>query len=614
MPPATDPETGQRTYGPEFLKLAANPASSVGPELKPGWRKVTATAEGSSGKYEVTLDVSHQVLHLNVPEDREYGDSEGPQESPLFPSFLAARVDVSRFAPAAALALKAKQFDDGVYACVEMAADAGLGRFPAKRHFLLRLLQAVGGDSERTAAAILTAAARLGGRQPQVSAEVAHEAENLRLEFLASELRSKPLGFYTWSEELSRVFRRERMLQAEIKEQAARVLAVALSRDDELLKEYVAVLQLTERLTNPLAWSDLRELVQALKQGGTLSFPERISLFPPSRAHETELIKKVYGDRPIPEAFNLADDMTKRIRAGSLDLRPTRASGWHDYQTYALEALAVPDRMPESKHLALDESYRQELAGLFKSLLALTRETHIKQLEVPKEGAAPPGPQIVLHISPQLTLEPLATYYLRRARSYRFVREVLEQAFGTEGLGEMRRLTTAGPVDLPLGTELRLMEAIFHGAYLRSCEEIGMTPEATPNLGNPKGAGANRALLGAWLASIRKDPDLGSDIRMMVPVFYDIGRRKTKVWTVLGVAMKPLSVSYDSHPTVVETKDPDGKIVKRQDVEVEFHSDYYRTAYFATAEVYVTQLLNRAEFQRHCDKYKTYSAIVSNLQ
>ena len=57
------------------------------------------------------------------------------------------------------------------------------------------------------------------------------------------------------------------------------------------------------------------------------------------------------------------------------------------------------------------------------------------------------------------------------------------------------------------------MEALFYGAYLQVCEEIGMTPEEDRSLGSSKGTDADRALLSAWLASIRKDPDLGNDIR-----------------------------------------------------------------------------------------------------
>ncbi len=36
-----DSETGQRVYVPEFLKLLTSPPSPSGPELKPGWRKVS---------------------------------------------------------------------------------------------------------------------------------------------------------------------------------------------------------------------------------------------------------------------------------------------------------------------------------------------------------------------------------------------------------------------------------------------------------------------------------------------------------------------------------------------------------------------------------------------
>ncbi len=436
------------------------------------------------------------------------------------------------------LALKAKQFDDGLYACVEMAADAGLGRLTAKKDFLLRLLEAVA-NGERTAASILTAAARLDGQRVQVSAEVANQADALQREFLADELRSKVLGFYTWNEQLARVFRRDRMLQT------------------------------------------------------------------------------VYGDQPIPEGFDLGDEMVRRLRAGTLDLKPNAASGWYDHQTYALQALAVLEGMPEGKRLILNESYREELAGLFKALLARTRETHIKQLEQPFCGSAMgsgPPVKVKLYIAPNLTLEPLATYYLRRAHSYQFVRDVLERSFGPEGLEKMRRLTADGPVNLPLGEEIYLMQALFHGAYLQACGEIGMTPESESDLGNGKDANAHRAIYKAWLASIRKDPDLGKDVRMMVPIFYDLGRQKTKVWMVLGIATKPLRVSFVTPPMVKGIKGPDGRGVKSGDVKVSFAPDHHRAAYFATAEVYVTRLLDRAEFREHCARLKTYRAIVRNLQ
>jgi hypothetical protein len=605
-------------------------------------RRLAVESWPSKKTYEVTLDVSRQVLRLVVPVEFERGvlsDAPSPYgtcpepvymkvkfersvlsdapEARLFPSFAEAQVDASKFAPAAALALKAKQFDDGLYASVELAADAGSGKFPSRKDFLLRLLQALATDSERSAESLLTAAARLGGQQPKVSAEVARQAEALQQDFLGNECRSKVLGFYTWSEELSRVFRRDRMLQTEIKEPAARAFAAALSRNEDLLTAYDSHLRLAEKLTNALAWNDLRELAVAQKEGRVPILPGRMSLFPPSRAHETDLVMKLYSDHPIPEGFDLADEMIKRLQAGNLDLTPTPTSGWYDHQTYALEALAVPKRMPEGKHLSFDESYRKELVGLFKALLALTRETHIKQLEAPLVArcAGPVfDPKERFSISPGLTLEPLPTYYMRRARSYRFVRGALEQAFGVEGLEQMQRLTADGPVKLSMGQELRLMQAIFHGAYLQACGEIGMTAEAEPELGNTDGANGERTVLATWLASVCDDPDLGKDIRMMVPIFYDLGRKKTKVWVVLGIATKSLDVSYVSRPTIKEIKGPDGKIIVPGSVKVNFISDFHKTAYFATAEVYVTRLLDRTEFRKHCDQHKTYKAIISSLE
>jgi len=83
---------------------------------------------------------------------------------------------------------------------------------------------------------------------------------------------------------------------------------------------------------------------------------------------------------------------------------------------------------------------------------------------------------------------------------------------------------------------------------------------------------------------------------------------------VLGIATKPLSVSYATPPLVKGMKGPDRRDVKSSDVEVNFTLDYHQAAYFATAEVYVTRLLDRTEFREHCARHKTYRAIVSKLQ
>ncbi|MGO8789711.1 MAG: hypothetical protein ACLQVL_20325 [Terriglobia bacterium] len=202
--PPVGREAEEGAYDSAFIKFLAAPTQPVPPTVVPGLRKISVPAESlrgyspsggqaQSGSYEITLDISHQILGLDVPEDREYGSRGSSLETPLYPSFAEANTDGS-FTSAAALALKAKQFDDGLYACVEIAADAGLDRFPGRKGFLLDLLKGLSQDSDRSAAALLTAAARLGGQQPEVSAEIARQAQDLQAAFLADELRSKPLA------------------------------------------------------------------------------------------------------------------------------------------------------------------------------------------------------------------------------------------------------------------------------------------------------------------------------------------------------------------------------------------------------------------------------------
>ena len=312
----------------------------------------------------------------------------------------------------------------------------------------------------------------------------------------------------------------------------------------------------------------------------------------------------------IPDGFELADEMVRRIQAGTLDLTPRPDSGWYDYQTWALEPLVAPERMPEAAHLKLDESYKKELVKLFKALLALTRETHIKQLEVPAAGAAAPPPGIVLHLRPRLSQEPLATFYLRRALSYRFVRGVLVGAFGAEGVSAMKRITAAGPVNVPLDRELALLEALFYGAYASAALELGMTPEEHDDLG--WGLRRSLAVYRAWDPAT--DPDAGRDVRMMVPVFYDVERRKTKVWAVLGVTTRPLETWFATPPKLESVTDDAGAAVDPSQVQLELESAEFTVAYPVMAEVYVDRILDRTEFRALCDRYKTAEAILEHLE
>src|SRR5579872_3427189 len=138
---------------------------------------MTATREIQAGDWRVRLDISRQVLTLETNEYRRQ------------PSELRPTLPCSEDGPvsAATLLLKAKQFDDGLYAAVELAAQSGAGRFTGKAK-LLRSLAA-----HPTA----LAACRLGGVPADAPPSLLEKAQSLANDFLRDELASKPLGFYT---------------------------------------------------------------------------------------------------------------------------------------------------------------------------------------------------------------------------------------------------------------------------------------------------------------------------------------------------------------------------------------------------------------------------------
>ncbi len=574
---------------------------------------VTRTVEAEG--FRVRVDPRGQVLRLSIPEERGWAedDQRGTAEAEILPTLPP---HVGQFVSAAVLAEKAKQFDDGLYAAVEFAAQKGVGSFAGKAYLLKALAERVapGAPSPSAGGAVVTilAAARLGQIPLILPPPLETPVQERMRAFADDALRSRPIGFYTWSRSLEAIFQQDRMLQTELQpgEEIASVLA-ALRADDKLAQTYTRYLRLVERLTNPLAKPDLRPLVSAPEAAA----PEKgVWFFPPSVAHETELVKRLYGDRPIPDGFDLMSELIRAVRDGAINLAPTDASGWYDHQTWALEPLLIPGRMPEAARLRFDATYERALEELFKGILARTRETHIKQLEIPMAGAAAPGREpVVITVRPGLTVEPLAAHYLRRAMAYRFVREVLREAVGADGVNALRRWTADGPLDAPgLGEELAQLESLFVGAYVLSCRQIGCDAPLPKVLSDVDPAAA-AAAFGAWAASLAADADLKRDGRMMVPVFFDLQRQKTKVWVFLGWSARRLSVEFDAHPKI-ETLDAAGKPAAADAVQVRFDGEQHPTLYPVMAEVYVTKILNRKEFAAHCDQYKTRGEILKNLK
>jgi hypothetical protein len=544
----------------------------------------------------VRLDLSGQVLRLEIPEIiASYKDEPAPPLLPCLPR------NENEPVSAATLLLKAKQFDDGLYAAVEMAAQHGLGRFPGKAS-LLRSLASTLATWDVGAAATVYAACELGGIA--VPDALKKPVRSIVTGFLDDQLLSKPLGFYTWSEPLKAIFRQDRLLQQPLKQGPANYLERALKETPGASESYDACLRLNARLTNPPARPGL----------GDPTGPR--AFFPASCSHEQLLFERLFGDKPVPDGFDLMRELIRRVRSGEITLKPTEQSGWYDHQTWSLAPLILPDRVPETAHLQLGMRYRGHLEDLFRGALALTRETHVKQLAVAVGGCRGPWPPPIW-VTPNLSVEPLPTCYERRASSYRFVRAVLEETFGADALMEMHRLTPEGPSDVHLGEELAVMEKLFDGASATARQELGMAP---------LGDGDAVACFAKWRGDLSRDRDASRDARMMVPVYYDLQRKQTKVWAFLGWRRVPVVASFEKEPLIVsiETSKPEDRLnVLRKKFRnepekplpsVRFERDRYEFAVPVMAEVYVERLLDRDEFRKHCDRFRTRDAILANLR
>jgi ankyrin repeat protein/outer membrane protein assembly factor BamB len=583
------------------------------------------TRVGTSSKREISyedltihLDLSTQVLGLDVPEDKEYswrGDGDN-LEAPVYPT-IDKVPGVVDFGSAALFAAKAKQVDDGIYAALEHLVQEGDGTFVGRRELLKLVSGALRalppeeeGEALGYARSFIAAAASLGGEEIREDPAVIERAESIASDFLADELRSKPVGFYTWSDSLQRIFRQDRLLQqpfVPLEQPQARasiaIFAAGLA-GERARKAYLAYHSLVEKLTNPYP-PEYRDM--------TLSEPVdekmQYAFFPPSRSTETELMKHLFGPDPetermpaIPEGFSLVDALIEKVRGREIDLSPKPDSGWYDYQVWALEPLLVPDLMPGAEKLSLGTGYRRELTELFKSLIALTRETHVKQLEGMRVGAA--MPPVTVKIYPLLSLEPLPAYYLRRALAYRFVRDLLRSTFREETLRKARRLKPGGASPRPLLDEIGEMESLFLGAARLAADEIGM--ELSREIAGPMEGPGKGAL--RWIHDLASDPDVGADQRMMVPLFYDLQRKKIKVWAFLGYSAKPLKVWFEKRPSL-RVEGGEGRQVN---FEFKDLSRFLLTP--ISAEVYVERLLDRDEFRALCDRHRTRSAIIRALE
>jgi hypothetical protein len=547
-----------------------------------------------------------------------------------------------------------KPFNDGLYAAIEIGVQEGLQiddteLFPSKRLFLKELLaallalrdtaeQAFQGAIE-DAAIDIGASLIVAGEQPELPAAVLERAHNAATDFANHPLFSRPIGFYAWSPLLEEIFMQDRYLQnyqVEYDDDAdplspkevgkAAALALVIDADQSLKERYQKYLALYRGLTNPFMnfpVTDLLPYLSGIESLGDLdtvnaSFIEdspsssemgncdpHFALFPSSTSKETAYFELQYCDG-APSDLNYLDELIRAIREHLIDLEPTENSGWYDYQSYALETMLLPERGEESDHLLLTKAYKKKLIETFKTIIIQNRETHAKQLGMSsEEGSA----AIEVDLYPLFPVEPFATFFLRSARAYRFLRAYLASVLTVDFLEQSRRLVEDGSSsEMSLDQELKQKTELLYGLYFLSADSVGLQPELMPQELQEYDEQTCRATAVEWLREWRKDGDVLRDMRVILPVHRDVDEQEAVYWATLGITAVKARAEF------VEGFEP-------RDISGCWTGEIVPHDYYLMAEVSAEVRLpldakppTRDELRRICDQYDTVDEMVEAIE
>jgi len=400
------------------------------------------------------VNSSAATLRLDCPDMKV---DRNPQFDVLYPSYTDAIKAMPKygyeFLPSANLVDgAAKQFDDGLYAAIDTALYTGkLDKHISPPDWV----QQVAAKLEPTAEgkAFLAAAMELAGKKIDLDASLVATKDQLLDQFEENELLSKPIAFYTWSDELQWIWRFSKFLQHEFTDtKIPNQIAAVLADDADLLASYKSLCGHADQMSNPAICLSLDQLA-ADKPLGELAklhgvANSSVAIFPASTSKETELFNRIFAGG-LPDNVNLMSALIQRVLSGEIDLQPRANSGWYDQQVFALETLLIPSAGNENDKLLMTARYKKRLLEAFKSMITKRRETHARQMSMTKTASAAPSPPS--NIEPRLRVEPCATFYLRTARAYRFVGNFLETTVGKTNLQQLSGLRKESLREMPLG-------------------------------------------------------------------------------------------------------------------------------------------------------------------
>lgn len=495
-----------------------------------------------------------------------------------------------------------KQLDDQVYAGVEHAVQQGLEpTLLPKRSILseaLAYLVAHRGSAADEAIAVIAAALEEGGATPDVPADLIAAVDAAKAKFAANGELSKPIGFYTWSDELKAIWAQDRLLQQDLPSPgSACAFAGAIAADASRKQRYLTLVELTSRMTNPLEASLVDLLPIAADPSCSATAAKSPHAFiSASQTPEVALFRELYPNG-VPAGADLMQDFIDAIRAGTINLEPGPTDGWYAQQLYALETLLVTDKSEERAKVAFMARYKKRLQEAFETMVTQHRETHVKQANTDVGAVSVP----YVPPTPDFRLEPLATVFVRHARSYVFLEAALDTTMGPDFLDQAVTVDASGPTKITLRTQLQRSRDLFFGLYLVSCQDLGMHPKLDAG-GDPK-PDARDALAKAadsWLLGLPSDPVTKSDVRVMIPIA-QLDETHWRYWAVIGVRTTIAGYSF-IEGTDVSPPAPDKQTRAALPTE-----QFLEVTSSATP-------LTREEFRKLCDQYQTADAIKAALE
>jgi hypothetical protein len=370
-------------------------------------------------------------------------------------------------------------------------------------------------------------------------------------------------------------------------------LAAAIAADPARKERYLALVGLYARLTNP-PHSSLVELLPIANDASCESLPAHAFLSS-SETVEVALFERLYPDG-VPAGADLMQDLVDAIRGGRVSLAPGADDGWYQWQQYALETLLVTDRAEERGKIAFMTSYKKRLQEAFETMLVQHRETHAKQADVADDPMAISMPAV-----PEFRLEPLATVYVRHARSYVFLESALDAVYGPALLDAGVATGAQGPEGETLRARIRRTRDLFFGLYLIACQDVGLSPRLAL-AGDP--LVADWATLAgqadAWLQRLPSDPIAASDVRVLIPIA-SLGGGRARYWAVIGVRTTLAGYSFVHGADVSAPKDP------AETARVPLPTEQFLEVTSSAVP------LSRAEFRALCDAAQTPDAIEAAL-